>query len=98
MAQRCTYLVKVYIISKELIVNFDQTGIHLVPIEGSKTWETKITKHVKVYGTENKRHITVTFSLAVDGCCLPFQVIFQGTTTKSLPKLEGGREKCELSG
>ena len=41
MAQRCAYLVKVHNIPKELVVNSDQTGIHLVPTGGSKTWETK---------------------------------------------------------
>ncbi len=58
----------------------------------------KRTKHVKVHGAEDKRQIIVTVSSAADGRCLPFQVIFQGITTKSLPKLEGGREECELSG
>ena len=98
MTQRCTYLVKVHNIHKELVVNSDQTWIHLVPTWGSRTWETKWAKHVKVHEAKDKRHITVTVSLAVDGCCLSFQVFFQGTTTKSLPKLEGGREECELSG
>ena len=37
MAQRCAYLVKVHNIPKELVVNSDQTGIHLVPTGGSKT-------------------------------------------------------------
>jgi hypothetical protein len=97
MAQRCAYLVKVHNIPKELVVNSDQTGIHLVPTGGSRTWETKGAKHVKVHGAEDKRQITVTVSSAADGRCLSFQVIFQGTTTKSLPKLEGGREECELS-
>ena len=69
-----------------------------MPIGGSRTWETKGAKHVKVHGAEDKRKITVTVSSALDGHCLPFQVIFQGTTTKSLPKLEGGRKECELLG
>ena len=98
MAQRCAYLVKVHNIPKELVVNSNQTVIHLVPTGGSRTWETKGAKHVKVHGVEDKRQITVTVSSAANGQCLPFQVIFQGTTTKSLPKLEGGREECEISG
>ena len=98
MAQRCAYLVKVHNIPKELVVNSDQTWIHLVSTGESRTWETKEAKHVKVHGAEDKRQITVTVFLAADGRCLSFQVIFQSTTTKSLPKLEGGREECELSG
>ena len=31
MAQRCAYLVKVHNIPKELVVNSNQIGIHLVP-------------------------------------------------------------------
>ena len=93
MAQRCAYLVKIHNIPKALVVNSDQTGIHLVPTGGSRTWETKGAKHIKVHGTEDKHQVTVTVSSAANGHCLPFQVIFQGTTTKTLPKLEGGRKK-----
>ena len=79
-------------------MNTDQIGIYLVPKGGSRTWETKGTKHIKVHGTEDKRQVTITVSSATNEHCLPFQVIFQGNTTKTLPKLEGGRKKCELSG
>ena len=98
MAQRCAYLVKVHNIPMELVVNSDQTGIHLVPTGGSRTWETKGSKHVKVHGAEDKRQITVAVSSAANGHCLPFQVIFQGATTKSLPKQLAGRAECEQSG
>ena len=98
MAQQYAYLVKVYNIPKELVVNTDQTCIHLVLTGGSRTWETKGAKHIKIHGTEDKRQVTVTVSSTANGHCLPFQVIFQGTTTKTLSKLEGGRKDCELSG
>ena len=62
-------------------MNSNQTGIHLIPIGGSRTWETKEAKHVKVHGAKDKRQIIATIFSAVDGCCLHFQVIFQGTTT-----------------
>jgi hypothetical protein len=41
MAQRCVYLVMVHIILQELVVSIDQIGIHIVPIGGTRTWETK---------------------------------------------------------
>lgn len=37
-------------------------------------------------------------SSATNGHCLPLQVIFQGITSKTLPKFEGSRKDCELSG
>ena len=95
MAQRCAYLVSVHNIPEELVVNTDQTGIHLVPTGGSRTWETKGAKHIRIHGQDDKRQITVAVSSAASGKCLPFQAIFQGITNRSLPKLEGGRYDCE---
>ena len=37
MALRCAYLIKIHNISKFLIVNSDQLGIHLVPTRGART-------------------------------------------------------------
>jgi hypothetical protein len=39
MTQRIAYLVKCYNVPCELVVNTDQTGIHLVPICGKKNLE-----------------------------------------------------------
>jgi hypothetical protein len=46
-----------------LVVNTEQTCIHLVPIWGSKIWELKKTKYIKVYGTEDKRQVTILYFL-----------------------------------
>jgi len=46
MAYCVAYLVKVYSIPSALLVNSDQTGIHLVPIAGEKIWKPKGAKHV----------------------------------------------------
>ena len=37
MTQMCTYLIKVHNILESLVVNSDQTGIHLVPTGGART-------------------------------------------------------------
>jgi hypothetical protein len=42
MAERCAYLVKIHNIPEELVVNTDQTGVHLVPTGGARIWEKKI--------------------------------------------------------
>jgi hypothetical protein len=53
MAQRVAYLVKCYNIPRELVVNIDQTRIHLFPIR--KTWEERNSKNVAMIGQEKKK-------------------------------------------
>jgi hypothetical protein len=98
MAQRVAYLVKYYNIPFELVVNTDQTGIHLMPTGGTKTWEEKRAKSVAVVGQEDKRQVTVAVSSSSAGDILPFQVIFTRTTKKSLPPMNKGRRLCENAG
>jgi hypothetical protein len=50
MNYRVTYLAKFYSISSFLVVNLDQTGIHLVPAAGDEIWDAKCTKDVKILG------------------------------------------------
>ena len=95
MAQRCTYLVKIHNIPQSLAVNTDQTGIHLMPTGGSRTWEEKNSKFVRVCGVDDKRQINVAASSAANGQVLPFQVIFQGLTSRTLLPMNEGRQVCE---
>jgi hypothetical protein len=54
-----------------MVVNIDQTRIHLMPIEGDKTWETKGAKHIQVFGMKKKRQIiTIVSSLSNGNGCL----------------------------
>jgi hypothetical protein len=98
MAQRCAYLVKMHNIPPSLVVNTDETGIHLVPTGGTRTWEEKNSKYVKVHGVDDKRHNTVAASSAANGQILPFQVIFQGLTPRTLPPMNEGCHSCEAVG
>lgn len=45
-AQRYVYLVSVHNILLELVMKTDQTGIHLVPSSGCRTWEIKDAKKI----------------------------------------------------
>jgi hypothetical protein len=98
MTQQIAYLVKSYSIPESMVVDTDQTGIHLVPTGGAYTWDEKGTKHVKVHGMEDKRQITVAVSSSAAGTLLPFQVIFTGTTSRTLPPSNLGRRECEGAG
>ena len=98
MTQRVAYLVKAHSLPPELVVNTDQTGIHLVPTGGTRTWAHKGSKHVLVHGVEDKRQITVSVSSSAAGNLLPFQLVFTGLTQRSLPPRNTGRIACEEGG
>ncbi len=94
MAYRITYLMKLYLIPPCLVVNTDQTGIHLVPTTGKITQESKSLKHIQVLGVENKRQVTVVVSFASNGNLLLEQVVFTHTTHRCLPPSNEGKLKC----
>jgi hypothetical protein len=50
MAQRYAYLVKIYNIPSELVVNTDQINIYFIPTSGTRIWEKKCSRHVDVHG------------------------------------------------
>ena len=71
----------------ELVVNWDQTGIHYVPVS-SWTMEKGGSKRVEIAGIDDKRQITAVFAGTLVGDFLPPQLIYQGKTKKSLPSVE----------
>jgi hypothetical protein len=86
-----SYLVRTYKIHQSLVVNIDQTGIHLVSMAGERTWKKKGSKVVGVIGGDDKRSITAFVSLAANGALLLLQIIFSGTTNMVLPKNQRGK-------
>lgn len=74
-------------ISGELVVNWDQTGIHYIPVS-SWTMEKEGSKRVEIAGIDDKRKITAVFAGTLVGDFLPPQLIYQGKTKKSLPSVE----------
>jgi hypothetical protein len=74
-------------IPSELVLNWDQTGIKIVP---SNTWtmEEQGSKRVDVAGANDKRQITAVFCGSLVGDFLPVQVIYQGKTPRCHPKFQ----------
>ena len=73
----------------ELVINADQTGIHLFPLPGH-TWNPCGDKQVQVLGKEEKCQVTLMMASTSSGSILPSQVIVPGKTVCSLPP----HEKC----
>ena len=48
--------------------------------------EKKGIKRVEIVAVDDKRQITAVFACSLSGVFLPIQLIYQGTTTKCLPK------------
>ena len=71
-------------IPPELVINWDQTGIKIVPVS-SWTMEKRGAKRVEIAGVDDKRQITAVFVATAVGEFLPIQLIYQGKTAASLP-------------
>ena len=72
-------------ISKELIINLDQTPLSYVS-PGKYTFDIKGVKTIPIKGIDDKRQITATFAISMSGEFLPIQVIYEGKTKRCLPK------------
>lgn len=73
-------------IPPKLIMNWDQTGIKLVPCT-QWTMEKLGTRCVELTGVKDKSQMTAIFcgTLTLIGDFLPFQLIYQGKTSHSHP-------------
>ena len=72
-------------IPEDLIINFDQTGINLIPA-GNWTLEQRGAQRVEIYGAVDKRRITATFAATMSGLFLPMQLLYGGKTNQCHPK------------
>ena len=91
MTLRIAYLVKLYNIPLSLVVNTDQTSIHLVPLAEDRTWKKKGSNDVGVIGGDDKMAITPCVSSATNGYLFPLQLIFSGTSKRVIPKTQLGK-------
>ena len=78
-------IIKMMDIPSSLVMNWDQTGVRLVPVSG---WmmEKGGSKRVEIAGTNNKEQITLVLCGTMTGDFLPPQVIYKGTTPRCQPK------------
>ena len=68
-------------------MNLDQTPLKYVPTM-NHTMAKKNSSSVSIIGSSDKRSITGTFIITLDGNFLPMQLIYGGKTVKSLPNFE----------
>jgi len=79
-------------------VNSDQTGVHLVPNGGEKTWEPKGTKHVQMLSLEDERKMTMVVSSNTIKNLLPPRIVFTGSTPKMILLNSNGKTSCINNG
>jgi hypothetical protein len=80
-------MISTHAIPAELVVNWDQTGINLVPTS-DYTVEERSAKRVKVNGLGDKRQVTATFAATMSGEFLPMQILYGGKTERVHPKFK----------
>jgi hypothetical protein len=84
MATRIAVHIEFSKVDPSLIVNWDQTGVILIPAS-SRTYERQGESRVAVLGAEEKRQITAVLASSMEGDMLPLQLIFAGKTERSRP-------------
>lgn len=69
----------------ELILNWDQTGIKIMPCS-TWTMDQQGAKRVELFGVNDKHQITAVFCGTLLGDFLPVQVIYKGKTPHCYPR------------
>ena len=80
----CTLVQQTYNIPDERIINVDQTPSKYMPTSSVTTAE-KNSKHVPKQEVDDKCAITLKLAKTLSGDMLPFQMIYTGKTSCSLP-------------
>ena len=83
--KRITKHVADYCIPDTLIINWDQTGIKMVPVSEWKM-DAKGSKEVSVTGLDDKRVITGLLACAMDGEVPPPQILYAGKSEHCHPR------------
>ena len=69
-------------ITLSLAFNLDQTSSKYIPVSYS-TIAAKRSKHVPIKGSTDKRMVTDTFTITLDGHFLPMHLVYAGKTKKA---------------
>ena len=83
--------VEAYGIPNSMILNFDQTPCKYVSVP-TTTLAERNSKQVAIKGIDDKRAITATFTITLDGNFLGMQLIYGGKTNQSLPQYQFPKE------
>lgn len=81
---RIVHLIHHYGIPPDLIVNMDQTGV-LILMSSGKTYEKSGSRQVDIAKHDEKRAYTVCVATTPTGTILPFQSVWSGQSSASLP-------------
>ncbi|KAH9927827.1 uncharacterized protein B0H18DRAFT_1118347 [Fomitopsis serialis] len=81
---RIVHAVVMYDIPATLIVGMDQTGVYVLP-NNNTTYEETGVRQVNVAAKDEKRAYTLCVATSADGDILPFQQVWSGQSTRSLP-------------
>ena len=73
-------------IPESLIINWDQTGLSIVPT-GDWTMEKEGAKIVPIAHSDDKRQLTAVLAITAAGEYLPPQLLYQGKTPKCHPQV-----------
>ena len=73
-------------IPSDLIFNWDQTALHLVPT-GQWTMHPAGAKVVPIANSDDKRQVTAVLAAMLTGEFLPPQIIYEGKTEQCHPKV-----------
>lgn len=74
-------------IPPELIINWDQTSMKVVPTS-SWTMEKEGSQRVEIIGSDDKRVITAVFCGTLQGNFLPVQLTYKGKTKRCHPRFK----------
>jgi hypothetical protein len=74
---RIAVIVKSFQIPPELVINFDQTGLHLAPVSKT-TYSPKGAKQVVIRFCNDKCQVTAVLAGTASGSLLSPQIIFEG--------------------
>ena len=84
-------LIEIHNIPESMVFNQDQTPLKYIPC-GNTTLAHKSSGTVPIKGISDKRMITGTFTISLDGKFLPMQLNYGGKTDRSIPKVDFPKE------